>query len=439
MARPRDILHPDFKARPFWWEEAPPTSAGGGEAPPARADVVVVGAGYSGLNAALALRKGGAEVAVLDARPFGWGASSRNAGHVSSGVNLGKGSSSAVRSPMEGHMSADTVAALRREAGEAFDILERRLAEFSIDAGYRRSGRFVGAVSPAHYEGLAGKQASFAASGVHMVPRAEQKSEIDSDSFHGGMVVARSGYLQPAKYLHGLVAAARAAGAVLVPEMPVLGLERRAGGWRVMTSSGVVDADRVLIATNGYTGALVPWLRRRVIPAASYVVVTEPLPEGLMKTLIPQGRTIADTRRLLSYFRPADNGRRLLFGGRATLRQKPPEAVGHRLYARILRIFPQLRGIRLTHAWSGSIAFTFDVLPHVGERDGIAYCMGCNGSGVVMQSYLGWRTGEALLGGEKSAFWNQKFPSLPGYWGLPWFLPFMTGYYGLRDRLDGAG
>lgn len=416
---------------PFWWEDAPPEPSP--DPLPETTDVVVVGGGFTGLNAAIALRRGGMDVTVLEATDFGRGASTRNAGHVSSGVNLGKGSSSAVRSPMERTLAPDLLAAVRAEAAASFDFLEARVGELPLDAFYRRSGRFVGAVSQRHFDGLGEKAERL---GGHLVSRADQTREIGSTAYRGGMVIPRSGQLHPARYLHGLVALARAEGAALVSGAAAESIERKGAALVIRTARGPIRCKDVLIATNGYTGMLLPWLRRRVIPAASYIVVTEPLPAGLMDRLLPERRTYADTRRLLNYFRPTPDGRRLLFGGRATLRQREPASVAEDLRARLVAIFPELDAVPISHAWTGTIAFTFDFMPHLGRRDGIAYALGCNGSGVAMLSYLGHRAGEAMLRRPPSAFWNLDFPTAPLYRQTPWFLPLMSGYQRVRDWLD---
>lgn len=435
MTAPGTIFHPDLKTTPYWWDHAAPTSDTMAELP-AQVDAVIVGGGYTGLNAALTLREGGASVLVLDAQAFGWGASSRNAGHVSSGVNLGKGSSSAVKSPMERSLGAETVAALRAEAGLSLENLEARIARYGIDCEYRRSGRFVGAITRRHYEQLVAKAESFRQSGTRMVPRAEQRTEIGSDSFHGGMVVEAAGQLHPARYLHGLLAAARSVGVLLSSDTNVDTIRREGKGFRVSTARGMIACSEVLVATNGYTSPLTPWLQRRIIPAASYIIVTEPLAPEVMDDLIPHRRTIADTRRLLSYFRPTPDGTRLLFGGRATLNVREPQLVAPDLYERVMRYFPQLKGTRITHAWNGRIAFTFDLLPHLGVHDGVHHCMGCNGSGVAMQSFLGHRVGQKMLGQDSGAFDGPDFPAPILYGGRPWFLPLMTAWYQTRDSID---
>lgn len=429
------IVADDFKARPFWWEAAPPRQLGE-PTPPARASVAIVGGGYTGLTAATELARAGTEVVVLEAEQFGFGASGRNGGHVSSGVNLGKGSTSAARSPMEQSLGPDRHKALMAEASEAFDALERRIETEQIECDYWRSGRFMGAATKGHYAALEKKLPGFAATGARMLPRDRQREEIGTDLYHGGMLVDRAGQLHPGRYVQGLADVALRNGVKLAHGVSVTGIERRGAGFAVATDKGEVATDQVLIATNGYTGPLVPWVRRRVIPAASYMIATEELPEDVVSRLIPNRRTIADSRRVLSYYRRSPDGRRILYGGRATLRLGDPATVAPRLHRMMLRVFPELADARVTHAWGGAIAFTFDFLPHLGEHRGVHFCLGCNGSGVAMQSYLGERVARQMLGRDVSAFDGLNFPTVPFYAGTPWFLPLVTRWYRFRDRLD---
>lgn len=425
----------DLIQTPYWWEEAPPRSVP--NAPPARTDVVVVGGGYTGLNAAIALRQSGIAVTVVEAEDFGFGASSRNAGHVSSGVNLGKSAaSSKVRSPMERRLLAALLEQLKNEAAASFDFLEARVGELGRNVEYRRSGRVVCASLPSHFDALRAKSAKMTRDGVHLFERAEQQRVIGSDIYHGVMTIDRAGQLHPGKYVQGLVDLAMDEGAQLCSNCSVTAIERRHGGFRVKTRQASVDCDQVLIATNGYSDGLYPWVRRRIIPAASYIVVTDVLPEGMIEELLPNGRTAVDSRRLLSYFRPTPDRRRILFGGRASLRMQDAGRVAQELAGRLHEVFPQTKGIAIRNAWSGRIAFTFDLLPHFGEHGGIVYALGCNGSGVAMQSYLGHMAGRAMAGKERSAFWNLDFPTMPFYRETPWFLPAVTGWYRFRDVLE---
>ncbi len=213
----------------------------------------------------------------------------------------------------------------------------------------------------------------------------------------------------------------------------------RNGGWELRTTRGTVHAEQVVIATNGYTGDITPDLKRRVVPLASHIITTEELPPDLATALIPKQRTLADTRRVLCYYRMPPDGRRLMFGGRARFTPVPPQQIVPILHRLMTERFPQLRGIKVTHCWTGNVAFTLDALPHIGRQpDGMHYLQGCNGSGVAMMTYLGWQTARKIAGisHQTSAFESEDFPDHPLYSGNPWFLPAIGVWYRLRDEVD---
>jgi glycine/D-amino acid oxidase-like deaminating enzyme len=252
------------------------------------------------------------------------------------------------------------------------------------------------------------------------------------------MVVERSASLHPALYYKGLLDACRRRGVAICADAAVLGIGRNNAGWHVHTSRGDVGAGDVVIATNGYTSALTPRLRRRIVPIASHIIATEELPDELASSLIPKGRTLSDTKRVLCYYRMSPDGKRMVFGGRA--RFTPVDAIlsARVLYGYMIERFPQLRGVRITHGWMGNTAFTLDALPHMGEDEGLHYALGCNGSGIAMMTYLGYQTARKIAGAANyaCAFDSPDFPDHPLYSGNPWFLPMVGGYYRLRDRLD---
>lgn len=433
-----DLFHSDFKATPYWWEAAAPTDAGSTDLP-TRTNIAIVGSGYAGLSAALELARAGVEVTVLEALEFGAGASTRNGGAVSGANNLGKGLSGA------GDKKTDFGARARAMLGDAaasLTVLETLIEREGIACHYERSGRFVGAFAPAHYEAQARNLAALNEYGdcqAYMLPRDRQHEEIASDYYHGGMVVERSGKLHPALYHRGLLEAAKRAQARLCARTDVQRIDGEQGGFRLRTNRGDLTADEVIIATNGYTGKATPELRRRIVPVASHIIATEELPPDLAASLIPRHRTINDTPRVLCYYRMSPDGRRMLFGGRARFTRVGPEIAGPALYRFMTNRFPQLNGYRLTHAWTGNVAFAFDFLPHMGKRAGMHYCLACNGSGIAMMTYLGYRTARKILGNPNEAvcaFDRPEFPTAPLYGGHPWFLPVVGGYYRLRDSVD---
>ncbi len=436
-----DIFAPDFRPAPYWWDAAEPAERE--TALPAEADVAIVGGGYAGLSAALTLRRLGHNAVVLDAERIGWGASSRNGGMVSGGLKVAGGD-------LDRKFGAEQARAIVGAAAASFPFIEDLIARENIDCDYVRCGRFLPAWTPGHYRALEAKAPKLAeATGMPtaMLPRARQREELGSDYYYGGMTAEATGSLHPGKYARGLADAAARAGATLVGGVRVQTIARHGSGAVIATDKGNVRAGAVLVATNGYSrapggAAAMPWLARRLVPVASYIIATEKLDKALIRELFPNHRMIADTKRVLNYFRPSPDGERVLWGGRASFRSggAAPAEAAPALYKAMTDVFPQIRGVKITHAWTGYVAFTLDGLPHIGEQDGIHFAAGCQGSGVAMASWLGHQSALKIARAANAPFALdvKNFPALPLYDGRPWFLPLVGEYYRLRDRIDRA-
>jgi glycine/D-amino acid oxidase-like deaminating enzyme len=428
-------FHPDFKAEPYWWEAYRPSA----DAPadiPRTARVAIVGGGYGGLATALELARHGVDSVVLEAKELGHGASTRSGGAISGGVNIGKSFTGKSLDP-----NSERAHGLLTDAADAFSTIERLVGEENIDCHWQKTGRFVGAWTPAHYAKQAARVAQLneaAQSGCTMIPRERQREEMASDYYYGGMVVERAANLHPALYYKGLLDAVRKRGVPVCAMASVQSIRQHNDGWQVRTARGEVQASEVVIATNGYTGDLTPRLKRRLIPVASHIIATEELPDGVAASLIPKRRTLSDTRRVLTYYRLSPDQKRVVFGGRARFTQVSPEISAPILHRFMTDRFPQLKGVRVTHAWTGNVAFTFDAVPHMGQMDGMHYLLGCNGSGVAMMTYLGTQTARkiARVANQKCHFDSEEFPDHQLYSGNPWFLPAVGGWYRLRDGLD---
>jgi glycine/D-amino acid oxidase-like deaminating enzyme len=429
------IFHRDFKAMPYWWEHYRPTAQEPVDLPQ-RVRVAIVGGGYAGLSTAIELAKQGIDSVVLEAQELGFGASTRSGGGVSGGVNIGKSFSGR-------GMAVDPrrASAMLADGADAFSLIERLIVEENIACFWQKTGRFVGAWTPKHFAIQAKRvdQLNAAArSECYMVPRERQREEMASDYYYGGMVVERSANLHPSLYYKGLLDIARKRGVPVCAKASVTRIIEQNSGWLVTTERGAVRADEVVIATNGYTGDITPQLKRRVVPLASHIIATEELPADLAASLIPKRRTLADTRRVLCYYRMSPDGKRVVFGGRARFTQVSPEVSAPILHRFMTDRFPQLRDVKVTHAWTGNVAFTLDAVPHMGQQDGMHYLLGCNGSGVAMMTYLGWQTARKIAGvaNYACAFDGEEFPDHPLYSGNPWFLPAFGGWYRLRDTVD---
>jgi glycine/D-amino acid oxidase-like deaminating enzyme len=427
------IFAPGFKEQPYWWEAAAPPPAVAPDLPE-RVDVAIVGGGYCGLNAALELARRGASVAVLEGERIGFGASSRNGGMVSGGIKLASMN-------LETTLGTERAQQLVSEAMSSLPFVEELIQREGIDADYKRSGRFLGAWCDAHFRSLQGQVELYrklTGMRADALGPERQREEIGSDYYRGGLVADAFGSLHPAKYHQGLARVTRAAGAHLIDGTRVTAVKREDGGFRVATARGSLQAKDVFVATNGYTGDVTPWMRRRVIPVGSYMLATEPLEPAVAKRILPNGRMISDTKRVMAYYRLSPDGTRVLFGGRASFRQVSALTAAPVLHARMCEVWPELGGTRITHAWTGNVAFTFDFLPHMGTHEGVHYALGCQGSGVAMMSYLGYQTALKLAGGANrtSAFDGLDFPTKPLYSGQPWFLPIVGWSYRMRDWLD---
>ncbi|MBS0393640.1 MAG: FAD-binding oxidoreductase [Proteobacteria bacterium] len=422
----------DYAADCYWTLDAPLPQAPGG-APPASADVVIVGAGYTGLTAARETALAGRSTLVLDAGPIGGGCSARNGGQVAFSIK-----------PSHAELAARHGAALAtrlyEEGLEAVAGLRALAREERLDFDWRECGCFVGAHSPRLYGALV-REAETQPAGLgvpfEVLPRARQHEAIDSPLYHGGVLYPGDASVHPAKLVRALHARAAAAGVEFRAHCEVAAIERDGGEFVVRTRLGPVRARQVLVATNGYTGRCAPWHRRRIIPIGSYIIATEPLDAALVERLIPRGRNIGDTRRVVVYYRPSPDGRRILFGGRAAARETDATRCVPRLRRMLAEVFPELAAVRVSRAWMGFVGFTFDTMPHLGGRDGLYHCLGYCGQGVPSATYYGRKVGLLMAGrpGGESALAELPFPARPFYTGNPWFLPAAIVGYRLRDAL----
>ncbi len=383
--------------RPYWWEEAAPEATD--DALPGHCDVLVIGAGYTGLSAAIAAHDSGARVVVVEAGVPGEGASSRNGGMVGAHPRLSW-------ERMAASFGADTADALMAEAAPALDWARAFIAHERIDCDFQQTGRVQLAYTAAHAEGqkrLAENVRARSRVRIEVLDRADLGAEIGSSLYRGGIVFPEHGALHPAKYHRGMLAAVRRRGVPVVSHARVKGMAREGARHLAETAKGAIRADKVVLATNGYTTRPFTWHARRVFPLPSYLIATEELPENLIGHLAPGRRMMVETRARHSYFRVSPDGRRILFGGRAAMRDIPLALAAERQRATMVEVWPELAETRLSHVWSGYTGFSFAQMPHVGMRDGISFAMGFSGSGTVMAPYLGAKAAWLAVGDARAA------------------------------------
>lgn len=409
----------------YWQDTATPPGDFRHTPVPEEVDVAVIGAGLTGLSAALELARGGARVAVLEAEHIGWGASNRNAGMATTGLAIG------FAQAISRYGRAKAVE-YYLEYDKALSAVEALVREHSIDCDFSRCGKLSLALTPRDLAGMRNTQQAVATIGdlpdLQVVGPDDIRKEIGSDFYHGGMVDPLGAGLHIGKFVSGLASAAMAAGAIICERAPVVSLDRDGERHVVQTSRGPVLAGDVLVATSGYTSSLTPWLQRRVIPVGSFIVCTEPLGADLATELLPHDRMASDAKMLTYYFRRTPDNR-MLFGGRARFALSSPDS--DLRSAEILRkamtdIFPQLSGTRIDYTWGGLVDISMDQMVHAGVRDGVHYSLGYSGHGVQMATYSGQQVARKLLGARSDLpFENIGFRAVPGHFGPPWFLPLI--------------
>ncbi len=354
----------------------------------ARADIVIIGAGYTGLSAAHHLADGGFDPIVIEANRPGWGASGRNGGVLAAKFRIAFPDIAAAH----GKAMAKRMHAI---AHEAVDIVEQLVERFEIaDAGLTRSGQVKAAHNRqalAHAaEEAQWLKAEMGDTTMSILSAAEVGQETGSTTFVGGVRNAGSGGIHPLNYLHGLADAAAQRGIRIFAGTPARYLRREGGGVLVETPGGTVRAKQAVIATNSYSD-LTPatgQLRPTLVPFRSAIIATEPLSPGLAAGIMPTRRTYSETRRMMRWFRMVDD--RVVFGGRGAFGKTDSPAAFRALHKAMVGIFPTLADVPLAYRWSGLVAMTLDSVPHVGRLDhGLLFAAGYNGAGVAMSSLMG--------------------------------------------------
>lgn len=429
-----------MKLDSYWNDSLPATPVASAQGLPAQVDVAIVGGGFTGLSAALQLARRGASVVVLEAgATVAPEASGRNGGHVNNGLAL------------DYVEVADRVGVERARAwyhayDSAVDAVERLVQQEHIDCGFLRHGKLKLATKSYQVDALHRSAERLVADGVDTDVRVlgadEVRSEVQSERFVGGLLYPRSAQMHMGRFAQGLAQAAQRQGAQIHIGTRVNRVERVQGQvHRLHTERGVVRANQVLLATgasrHGGYGSF-GWLRRRIVPIGSFIVVTEPLGAERANALLAQRRTYTTIANIHHYFRLTED-HRLVFGGRARFAISSPTsdaASGEVLRQGLAETFPQLGKVRLDYCWGGLVDITQDRLPHAGERDGLFYSMGYSGHGTQMSVLMGQRMAEVMAGNEDANPWKDRsWPAIPGHFGPPWFLPAVGLYFRLKDRL----
>ena len=420
----------------YWLDTAPEFKGSTGyEFLGEKVDVAVVGGGFTGLSTALELAKRGAKVAVLEAGRVVGGASGRNGGQCNNGL---------------AHDFATLASSMGREKAlyfyksyvEAVDTVERLVQEYHIECDFRRCGRLKLAAKPEHFDKLE-KSFDILRDGVdenvELVSPENIREEIGSTLFHGGLLQRNSAQMHVGKFGVGLAEAAANKGVRIFENSEVSGYSVLSnGGFELDISGHSLTAKQIFVATGGHGKSPFGWFRRRIIPIGSFAIVTKPLERDLLERLFPTRRNYVTSKNIGNYFLVTPDDR-LLFGGRAkfSTSNAKSDADAAKMLSKVLGdTFPDLADIKLDNCWGGQVDMTQDRLPRAGEKDGIFYAMGYSGHGVQMSVHMGPVMADVMEGkGEANPWRDLNWPAIPGYFGKPWFLPFVGAYYRLQDYL----
>ncbi|HYS62691.1 MAG TPA: FAD-binding oxidoreductase [Paraburkholderia sp.] len=421
-----------MKLDSYWLDTAPQLLSAREGPVDGHADVVVIGAGFTGLSAAQALGKRGASVTVLDAGRIGGGASGRNGGQVNTGVAQDFVA-------LVAQLGIERARACYRAFSDAVDTVERLIREENIDCDYIATGKLKLASKPhhvAHLEKTAELIRREVDTDIELIGRERIRGEVQSESFYGGLLQRHGGQMHMGKFTVGLAAAAVRHGAKLYEHAAVSAIAKDGAGYRITTARGEVRAKQVLIATGPSRHGPFGWYRRRLAPVGSFIVVTEPLAPELLAQVLPNRRAYTTTRLMHNYFRVTPDAR-LLFGGRArfTASERPSDAKSGRILQEgLAAMFPVLANARIDYCWGGLVDMSADRLPHAGQHDGIYFSMGYSGHGTQMSTHMGQVMADVMDGREERNPWREsEWPAIPGHTGKPWFLPLVGTYYRIKD------
>ncbi len=396
-------------------------------------DICVVGAGYSGLSAALHLAETGHNVAIVEGAQVGWGASGRNGGQIVNGLNA----SLQVIESRYGQDTARFVAGLVMEGG---DIIRSRIKTYDIKCDLKQGNIFAGLTS-AHMRELEERYKLWAGYGIEsqeMLSKEQIRAHIKSDLYEGGMIDHKGGHIHPLNLALGEAAAFEKNGGTIFEHSPVVSIDTEAVCPVVRTRNGMITCKTLILCGNAYLGRVVPTLTWRVMPVSTQVMATKPLGDALAQSLLPTDICVEDIRYILDYYRLSGD-KRLLFGGGTVYGGADPKDIEKKLRRHMNKVFPQLQGVEIEYAWSGNFALSFSRVPQMGRIGNNTYfAHGYSGHGVTGAHTFGRILSEAVNADLSRFDVFKDVPWVPFPGGRVFRVPYSvigSWWYMMRDRL----
>jgi gamma-glutamylputrescine oxidase len=397
-----------------------------------RCDVAILGAGLTGLSAAIELAQAGRKVVVLEAERIGWGASGRSGGQAIFGYSCDQAKIAAL-------LGMGDSQRLFEWSLEAVRLIHERRERFAIDCDWMPGHAHV-PIKPRQVVELREWQRDLAGNYGYETQwwdRERLRSVLASDRYLGALYDPASGHLHPLKYVLGLARAAQSLGVRICEGSRVTALAR--GAQPVLrTAQGDLRADFVVLAGNAYVHGIAPELDAMIMPVGTYIGATVPLGEDRMRALVGNGMAVADINWALDYFRPSAD-HRLLFGGRASYSTLPPPDLRGTMRRRMRRVFPQLGDVDFEHVWGGYVDISRNRAPHWGRLgDNVYFAQGFSGHGIATTGLAGRVIAEAIRGQSERLDVYASIPHTPFPGGRALRTPLLVaamGWYKLRDAL----
>ncbi len=394
-------------------------------------DVVIIGAGYTGLYTALNLAEAGKSVMIIEASRVGWGASGRNGGQIIPGFSCDM-------PPFEAALGQDGARQVWQLVQDAASEIRRRIARHQIACDLTE-GHLWTAVQQRRVKILTDWQHEAAHKWgydqLQFIPKSDLPQHIDSDRYQAALLDPQGGHLHPLKYALGLARAAEQLGVKIFDNTKALGYQADIDGVTVQTAQGQIRANKLVLACNAYIDQLDRRIQGKILPVGTYMIATEPLSETAARQLLPSGYAVSDNQFVLDYFRLTKD-HRLLFGGKCSYTGRTPNNLTEGLRQDMLKVFPQLAKTKIAFTWGGHIDITMPRTPDFGRLDNVYWAQGFSGHGIVPTCVAGRVLAEAINGDEThlKLFTALKNPAFPGGETLgALFQAVGMSYYRLRD------